>query len=94
MKFKLTCLLLGFSFLTSCLQNPEAKLQNERINDLKEKNEYLNSKIKETNDKVQNLENKIEELSNKLEKKTYYRRKSFDSKKTQDSLNINLKIRN
>lgn len=82
--------------LVSCIQNPEAELQNQKINDLREKNEYLNKKIDDQNQKLNDLVDKIKELSLKIDLKPKNSNLRANQNKIQkkypDSLNVNIKF--
>ena len=94
MRLNLLILSLTCVGISSCVQDPETAIQAERITDLKEKDLYLNQKIEDANQKINELEKKVNELSSELDqfKKKPVRRTI--SKRPQDSINVNLKIRN
>lgn len=58
-KITLFCLLLMH---ISCIQNPEAEFQNQKIKDLQEKFDYLNLKISELNEKNLDLKNELHDV--------------------------------
>ncbi|KQB37102.1 hypothetical protein [Flavobacterium aquidurense] len=57
--FKKYFIISIFFVFTSCMQNPEAKLQNERIKDLQDKNVYFLERLKEQEQKIDDLESKM-----------------------------------
>lgn len=90
----LIMIFLYFFLAVSCIQNPEAEIQNQRIKDLLEKNDYLNVKINEQNSKIIELNSelkKIEDRIDLLEKRptkfSYKKRNTLP-----DSININVKM--
>lgn len=87
--FFLYCFLLSFF---SCIQNPEAEIQNQRIKDLQEKYEYLNTKISEQNQKILDLKDEIKEINSLLSRGSnksviYKTKKVFP-----DSINVKVHI--
>ncbi|QMU28836.1 coiled-coil domain-containing protein [Adhaeribacter radiodurans] len=57
--------IISVLFFTSCV-NPETDLQNNKIIDLKEKDNYLNSKIEDQNQKIKELNEKIESMKDEI----------------------------
>lgn len=79
-----SCLFLVF---ISCLKNPEATLQNERIKDLQERNTYILDIVKDQNEKISELEERINIIEKKPIKKFRGLKKNMPINDT-----INLKI--
>jgi peptidoglycan hydrolase CwlO-like protein len=92
---KLTLIALCFFLITSCIQNPEAEIQNQKIKDLLEKNDYLNMKVNEQFNRISDLNAEIKDVKSRLgelekvsSKKIVYRNRKF----LPDSLNVNIRL--
>lgn len=63
MNLKKIILYCSLLVIISCVQNPEAEIQNQKIKDLQEKYDYLNMKINEQNQKNSDLKDEIKNIN-------------------------------